>query len=141
MPNRLSQDARETRDMETQDRAKATHTNVETEPRPRHEKLSRDRLDTRRVSRESNTGDKAIERKTKKETLQWRSGYSPRPPMSFIEIKFCVIGGLRGIVPSFELCQNGLSSFVDVQVETCTIPLHWQLAYTAACTTILAVVL
>ena len=57
------------------------------------------------------------DQKETQKTLQWQTGYSPRPPTLSVEIKFCIRGSLRGVVVlRFKFYQNRLSGFRDWNV-------------------------
>ena len=51
-------------------------------------------------------------------------------------MKFCVVGGLLGVVVRFEFHQNRSSGFGAVGIEICHFSLIWPLAYTRDCTTV-----
>jgi len=80
------------------------------------------------------------ERQRKKPDARWKTGYSIRDhPHRQIEMKFCMVGGLREIVLRFKFHQNRLIGFPAVGVKICPSPPIWPSAYTAACTIVQAV--
>jgi len=60
---------------------------------------------------------------------------------SRIEMKFCVVGGLQGVILRFKFHRHWLRGFGAVGVAICPFPLTWPLAYTTGCTTVQAVIL
>ena len=81
------------------------------------------------------------ERKTKTETQQWQTGYSPRPPTSSDWNEILRGGWSSDGSSKIQISSKSVKQFRGCGgVEICPSPLTWPLAYTTACTTVQAVI-
>ena len=67
-----------------------------------------------------------------------QTGYLPRPPTLHRPLTFCVRGRIREIVLYFKFHENRSKGLGAVGVENRPLPLARPMAYTTACTTVLA---